>query len=137
MRWFIADASAITDIDYSAARTIRDLLDDLARDGVGMVFARVSPYLRADLDRHGISAVVGEARIFSTLHEAIAETGRTLQGLESQLGCCGVTVNGRAREAHVIGRLVATGALTQAQASQALAVPVSVMLAHGGQGCGA
>jgi membrane peptidoglycan carboxypeptidase len=46
-------------------------------------------------------------------------------------------VNGQAREAHVIGRLVATGALTQAQADQALAVPLSVMLAHGGQGCGA
>jgi len=46
-------------------------------------------------------------------------------------------VNGRAREAHVIGRLVATGTLTQAEADQALAVPVSAMLAHGGQGCGA
>jgi membrane peptidoglycan carboxypeptidase len=45
--------------------------------------------------------------------------------------------NGRAREEHVIGRLVATGALTQAQADQALATPVSAMLAHGGQGCGA
>jgi membrane peptidoglycan carboxypeptidase len=46
-------------------------------------------------------------------------------------------VNGRVREEHVIGRLVATGALTQAQASQALAVSVPAMLAHGGQGCGA
>jgi membrane peptidoglycan carboxypeptidase len=46
-------------------------------------------------------------------------------------------VNGRAREGHVIGRLVATGALTQAEADQALAVPVSAMLAHAGQGCGA
>ena len=46
-------------------------------------------------------------------------------------------INGQAREAHVIGRLVATGALTNAEASQALAVPLSVMLAHGGQGCGA
>ena len=45
--------------------------------------------------------------------------------------------NGRAREEHVIGRLVATGALTQAQADRALAVPVSAMLAHAGQGCGA
>ena len=51
---------------------MRDLLDDLARQGVGVVFGRVSPYLRSDMDRHGITAAVGETRIFATLHEAIA-----------------------------------------------------------------
>jgi sulfate permease, SulP family len=29
IRWFIVDAGAITDIDYSAAQSIRDLLDEL------------------------------------------------------------------------------------------------------------
>jgi sulfate permease, SulP family len=72
VRWFIVDAGAITDMDYSAARSLRDLLDDLARQNVGMVFARVSPYLKSDMDRHGITAAIGKARIFSTLHEAIA-----------------------------------------------------------------
>jgi high affinity sulfate transporter 1 len=71
IRWFIVDAGAITDIDYSAAQSLRDLLDDLAHQGVGIVFARVSPYLRSDLDRHRITAAIGEARIFTTLHEAI------------------------------------------------------------------
>ena len=51
---------------------MRELLDDLERQGVGMVFGRVSRYLRSDMDRHGITAAVGEARIFATLHEAIA-----------------------------------------------------------------
>lgn len=36
-----------------------------------MIFARVSPYLRSDMDRHGITAVIGEPRIFTTLHEAV------------------------------------------------------------------
>ena len=72
VRWFIVDAGAITDMDYSAARSLRDLLDDLARQNVGMVFARVSPYLKSDMDRHGITAAIGDARIFPTLHEAIA-----------------------------------------------------------------
>jgi MFS superfamily sulfate permease-like transporter len=71
VRWFIVDAGGIADIDYSAARTIRDLLDDLARQQVVMLFGRVSPYLRSDMDRHGITAAAGEARIFPTLHEAI------------------------------------------------------------------
>jgi len=71
LRWFIVDAGAITDIDYSAAQSIRDLLDDLGRQGVSMVFARVSSYLRSDMDRHGITAAIGETQIFETLHEAI------------------------------------------------------------------
>jgi sulfate permease, SulP family len=72
VRWLIVDASAITDIDYSAARSIRELLDDLKQKEVGVIFARVSLYLRSDLDRHRITVVVGENRIFATLHEAIA-----------------------------------------------------------------
>jgi sulfate permease, SulP family len=72
VRWSIVDAGAITDIDYSAAQSIRDLLDDLGRQGVNVVFARVSSYLRSDMDRHGVTAALGETQIFTTLHEAIA-----------------------------------------------------------------
>jgi MFS superfamily sulfate permease-like transporter len=71
VRWFIVDAGAITDIDYSAAQSVRDLLDDLASRGVNVIFARVNAFLRSDLDRHGVTAAVGGARIFKTLHEAI------------------------------------------------------------------
>ncbi len=72
VRWFMVDASAITDIDYSAAQSIRDLLEELARRNVVMIFARVNEYLRADMNRHGITSIAGEARIFATLHEALA-----------------------------------------------------------------
>src|SRR5208282_5900191 len=72
VRWFVVEASAITDIDFSAAEAVRDLLEELAQEGVGMVFARVAPYLRADMDRHRITAAIGEAHLFATLHEALA-----------------------------------------------------------------
>jgi len=72
VRWFIVDAGAITDIDYTAAQSICHLLEDLARQKVGIVFARVNPYLRSDMDRHHITTAIGETRIFTTLHEAIA-----------------------------------------------------------------
>jgi SulP family sulfate permease len=72
LRWFIVDAGPITDIDYSAAQSLRDLLEDLSRQGVGVIFARVSPYLRSDVDRHRITTAIGETRIFATLHEALA-----------------------------------------------------------------
>jgi MFS superfamily sulfate permease-like transporter len=72
VRWFVVDAGAITDIDYSAAQSIRGLLEELRRQNVGMIFGRVSPYLRQDLDRHRLTETLGARRIFSTFHEAIA-----------------------------------------------------------------
>jgi membrane peptidoglycan carboxypeptidase len=41
----------------------------------------------------------------------------------------------RAREEHVIGRLVAVGKLSPGQASQALAVPLGTLLTHADQAC--
>ena len=72
VRWLVVEADAITDLDYSAARTLRTLLQDLKRQKIDVVFARVGPALRADMDRHGVTAVVGEDRIFSTRHRALA-----------------------------------------------------------------
>jgi membrane peptidoglycan carboxypeptidase len=43
--------------------------------------------------------------------------------------------NARTREVHVVGRLVATGKLTEAQGKAALAVPLSTLIAGAGQGC--
>jgi len=84
VRWFIVEAGAITDIDYSAARSIRELIDDLRRQNVEMIFGRVSPYLRSDMDRHGITAAIGEGRIFTTLHEAIAAAHAGANGAHSK-----------------------------------------------------
>jgi sulfate permease, SulP family len=71
VRWLVVEADAITDVDFSAACSVRDLIDDLRRRNVGIMFARVSPFLKSDMDRHGITAALGEACIFKTLHEAI------------------------------------------------------------------
>jgi sulfate permease, SulP family len=72
LRCLVIDAAAITDIDYSAAGTLRTLLGDLARRDIRVIIARVNPFLRADLDRHGVTASLGQASIFATLHEGLA-----------------------------------------------------------------
>lgn len=69
---FVVDASAITDLDYSAGRSVNDLCEALASRNVKVVFGRVNRYLRADMDRHGITPVVGAGNIYATLHEALA-----------------------------------------------------------------
>ena len=72
VRWFIIEAAAITDLDYSAARSLRDLLNDMAPLKVNIAFARVGPFLRADMQRHGIDDANRYVGIFPTLHEALA-----------------------------------------------------------------
>jgi sulfate permease, SulP family len=71
LRWLVVDAGAITHVDYTAARMVRELQQDLAEQGVTLVFAHVQSDLRPDLDRHHLTEVIGADRIFSSLHEAL------------------------------------------------------------------
>ncbi len=73
VRRFVVDAGAITDLDFSAARTLADLHADLARRGVTLWFGRASPSLRADMDRHGLTQKIGAEHIAATLHEALPQ----------------------------------------------------------------
>jgi high affinity sulfate transporter 1 len=74
VNWFVVDAGAITDLDYSAAKALQDLVRELHARHVRLVFGRVNSYLRADMDRHGITTALGTANVFATLHEALALT---------------------------------------------------------------
>jgi sulfate permease, SulP family len=71
-RWFVVEASAITDIDFTAARAVRGLLSEVSARNIVVLFARVSSYLHEDMERHGIVATAGAGRVFTTLHEALA-----------------------------------------------------------------
>jgi sulfate permease, SulP family len=72
VRWMVVHAGAITNVDYTAARVVLELQEDLARCGVGLAFAHVQSDLKPDLDRHGLTQAIGPERIFDTLHEALA-----------------------------------------------------------------
>ena len=45
--------------------------------GIGVLFGRVNRYLRADMDRHRITEIVGASCIFPTLHQALEAAGTT------------------------------------------------------------
>jgi sulfate permease, SulP family len=72
VRWLVVDAGAITSIDYTAGGTLKELVKDLAQHGVTLVFAHISESLKADLDRQGLSEVIGPNRQFETLRECLA-----------------------------------------------------------------
>jgi MFS superfamily sulfate permease-like transporter len=72
VRWIVVDAGAITQVDYTAARVVRELHQDLSQRGVELVFAHVQSDLKPDLDRHHLTEVIGPTRILDTLREALA-----------------------------------------------------------------
>jgi MFS superfamily sulfate permease-like transporter len=72
VRWLAVDAEAITNVDYTAARMVRELHEELADHGVVLVFARAPLSLKADLDRHLLTQVIGPEQFFDRLHDAAA-----------------------------------------------------------------
>ncbi|MEI9981098.1 MAG: SulP family inorganic anion transporter [Edaphobacter sp.] len=71
VRWVIVDAESIPNIDYSAARVIEELKNDLSAAGVTFGFARVPWSARADADRHYLTEAIGPSLIFNRLHDAL------------------------------------------------------------------
>ena len=69
--WLVVDAGAITSVDYTAGSALRQLTKELSEKGVTLVFAHVSPSLRADLDRQELTDAIGPNRMFETLRECL------------------------------------------------------------------
>jgi MFS superfamily sulfate permease-like transporter len=76
VRWLLIDAGAITSVDYTAARALIPLLEDLRRRSIVFALVHVDSYMRSDLDRHHLTDVIGENLIFDRLHEALASLQR-------------------------------------------------------------
>jgi len=72
VRWLVVDAEAITNVDYTAARIVGQLHKELVDSEVTLAFARVSPSLKADLNRHLLTKIIGPAQFFDRLHDAVA-----------------------------------------------------------------
>ncbi|HUN62334.1 MAG TPA: SulP family inorganic anion transporter [Candidatus Sulfotelmatobacter sp.] len=73
LHWILVDAGAITNIDFSAARQVEQVVRHLRSEGIGLAFAHVRAGLRPDLDRHHLTEAIGPTRLFDVLHEAVAE----------------------------------------------------------------
>ena len=70
VRWLIVDAEAITNLDYSAARVLLELQQNLTSCGTQLGFARVRWDLRADFTRHHLTESIDPSLIFNRLHDA-------------------------------------------------------------------
>jgi len=66
LAWFCLDAAAIDDVDYSAAATLRSTFEVLKEKGIRLVFVLIGDDVRAELDRFGITELVGQDAFFAT-----------------------------------------------------------------------
>jgi MFS superfamily sulfate permease-like transporter len=72
VRWIVIDAGAITAIDYSAGKMIREIKQELAKQSIVLAFTRVSPDLQRDLVCQDLIRVIGANHIFGSRKHSIA-----------------------------------------------------------------
>jgi sulfate permease, SulP family len=71
VRCLIVDAEAVIHVDYSAARVVGEVFQELKTGGVQFGFARMHIGLKSDFVRHHLSEIVDSGMIFNRLHEAL------------------------------------------------------------------
>jgi high affinity sulfate transporter 1 len=64
--WFCIGAAAVDDIDYTAAATLRSLYAILQEQGIRLIFSEVSDEVYAQLERSGITDLVGKDGFYDT-----------------------------------------------------------------------
>lgn len=77
VRWLAIDAGAITDLDYSAGSTLKDLVKDMAAQGTRVVFAHMNAALKKKILRQGLDGCIGPDQQFETLRECLAAFATT------------------------------------------------------------
>jgi high affinity sulfate transporter 1 len=77
LKWLCLDAVAIDDVDYSGAAALRSAHQTLKEKGVRLVFAMVSEHTMKELDRHGVSELVGRDAFFDHGDAVIAAFRQT------------------------------------------------------------
>jgi MFS superfamily sulfate permease-like transporter len=69
-RWFVLQADAIDDIDYTGAQTLVELADQLKQRGIVLAVAEASDDLHRELDRFGLTDKIGPNHYFDSIHAA-------------------------------------------------------------------
>ncbi len=70
VRWFCLDASAVDDVDYSAAETLRSIYGMLKEKKIRLVVAQVLDDLKTE-NRYQLDRLFGEDALYDTLEEVV------------------------------------------------------------------
>jgi len=70
LRWFCIDASAVDDVDYSAAETLRSIYGILKEKGIRLVITQVLDDVKAE-SRYQLRQLFGEDAFYETLEDVV------------------------------------------------------------------
>lgn len=74
-RVVVLDALGMSDLDFTGARTLHSVLDDLDRDQTAFAVARAGAHLRENLARSGLLDRIGTTRLYRSVDEAVTALG--------------------------------------------------------------
>jgi high affinity sulfate transporter 1 len=83
VKWFVIDASAITALDFTAGKALKELQQDLAEEGVVLALSRMQLRRHGDLEKMNLVKAIGPNRIFNSRHACI-EAYRQFQATNSK-----------------------------------------------------
>ena len=84
LRWLCLDASAVDDVDFSAAETLRSLFGVLQEKGVHLVIAQVMDDVRED-SRYHLAQLFGEDAFYETLEQVAGDYQRLIDKEQAKL----------------------------------------------------
>jgi MFS superfamily sulfate permease-like transporter len=76
LSWFCLDLGAVDDVDFSAAQALQEAYEFLKQRGITLIWVEVQATVRTELDRYGITQLVGAENIFGRIHEVEAAYAR-------------------------------------------------------------
>ena len=69
--YFVVDAGAVNDVDYTAAQTLKQFYNHLQADDITLAIAHASPKLRSLLTAYGLADMIGREHIYPSLRAAV------------------------------------------------------------------
>ena len=72
LRWLAISAAVIGDIDYQGSQVVLAVKGELDRLGVTLVLCGLEPRVRTELDKYGLTSVIGEDHIFDSVAQVLA-----------------------------------------------------------------
>ena len=85
MRTVLLEASAVVDVDYSGGLTIKQVVGELHDRGARLVVVQVSDAVRAELDRFGVTELIGADAYFDTVGDAVRAHGGSAEPMSPEV----------------------------------------------------
>ncbi|MDE2231543.1 MAG: SulP family inorganic anion transporter [Candidatus Omnitrophica bacterium] len=71
LAWFCIDASAVADVDFSSAETLRAIYDILNKKGIRLVWANVIDSVKLELDRYELTGLFGPEAFYKNIKDVL------------------------------------------------------------------